>query len=110
MGGDIESSVAADLISLINNIDPDLNELASDAITTAIRKRNSIQVRQPINLIAITHGIDRRIRGTQSTDSLGGSNLPTFRGNFKQTYFIAGPDTSTEEVRPNGEQVFLTRL
>lgn len=110
VGGDEESSVAVDLISLINNIDPNLNELRSDAVTQVIRKRNAIQVRQPINLIALTHGIDRRIRGTQSEDFIGGTNLPTFQGNFKQTYFIAGPDTSTEDVRPDGEQVFLTRL
>jgi hypothetical protein len=110
VGGDDESEVASDLITLINNIDPDLNELSSDAITGTITKRGAIQVRQPITLIALTHGTDRRIRGTQSTNSIGGNNLPTFRGNFKQTYFIAGPNTSDEETRPDGEQVYLTRL
>lgn len=110
VGGDVESDVAADLISFINNIDPNINELRSDDITQVIRRRNAIQVQQPINLIALTHGIDRRIRGTQSEDFIGGTNLPTFQGNFKQTYFISGPDSSTDDVRPNGEQVFLTRL
>lgn len=109
-GGAIESEVAVDLISLINNINPDLNELASDEITRVIRKNGAVQVQQPINMIVLTHGIDRRIRGTQSKDVIGGGELPTFQGSFKQTYFIAGPDTSSEDVRPDGEQVFLTRI
>jgi len=110
VGGDVESAVADDLITFINNIDPNVTELRSAEMTQAIQRRNAIQVQQPINMIALTHGIDRRIRGTQSKDFIGGSNLPTFQGNFKQTYFIAGPDTSAEDVRPDGEQVFLTRL
>ena len=109
-GGDTESAVAVDLISFINNIDPNVNELSSDAITRVISKRNAVRVQQPITLIALTHGVDRRIRGTQSEDVIGGGDIPTFAGTYKQTYFIAGPDTSEEDVRPNGEQVFLTRI
>lgn len=108
--GDDESTVAIDLIKYINTIDPNLNELSSDEISKIIHQHNVAKIRQPINLIVLTHGSDRRIRGTQSTDVIGGSQLPTFKGNFKQTYFISGPDTSTDNPRPNGEQVFLVRL
>lgn len=110
IGGDNEETVAADLIDYINNIDPDLNELSTDEISKVIHRHSVTKVKQPINLIVLTHGSDRRIRGTQSTDVIGGTNLPTFQGNFKQTYFIAGPDTSTDDPRPNGEQVFLVRI
>lgn len=110
VGGNTEATVAQQIINFINSIDPDLNELASDDIAKIIRDQGALQVRQPINIIALTHGTDRRIRGTQSEDVIGGDNLPTFAGNFKQTFFIPGPDTSTEDVRPNGEQVFLVRL
>jgi len=109
-GGDNEATVADDLIDYINNIDPDLNELSADEISKIIHRHSVIKVKQPINLIVLTHGSDRRIRGTQSTDVIGGTNLPTFQGNFKQTYFIAGPDTSKDDPRPDGEQVFLIRL
>lgn len=108
-GGDDEATVAADLINYINAIDPDLNELSSDEVAKVIH-RHATKAKQPINLIVLTHGSDRRIRGTQSTDVIGGTNLPTFKGNFKQTYFIAGPDTSADDPRPNGEQVFLVRI
>ena len=110
VGGDSEDLVAADLISLINNIDPNVNELASDAVTKVITRRSAIRVQQPINMISLTHGVDRRIRGAQSTDVLGGGSTPTFAGTYKQTYFIAGPNTSSDDVRPDGEQVFLTRI
>jgi hypothetical protein len=109
-GGDDESAVAPDLITYINTIDPNLNQLSTDEITKIIHQHNVLKVKQPINLVVLTHGSDRRIRGTQSTDTIGGSDLPNFRGNFKQTYFISGPDTSTTNPRPNGEQIFLVRL
>lgn len=110
VGGDNEATVAIDLIRYINTIDPDLNELSSDEISKIIHHHSVTKVKQPINLIAITHGSDRRIRGSQSTNVIGGSQLPNFKGNFKQTYFISGPDTSNSSPRPNGEQVFLVRL
>lgn len=109
-GGDDEATVAVDLIKYVNTIDPDLNELSSDEISTIIHRHSVIKVKQPINLIVLTHGVDRRIRGTQSTDVIGGTSLPMFSGNFKQTYFISGPDTSASNPRPIGEQVFLVRL
>ncbi len=109
VGGDDEDTVAGDLITYINGIDPDLNELSSDEVSKIVRQHGAVKVKQPINLVVLTHGTDRRIRGTQSEDVIGGTNLPTFRGNFKQTYFISGPNTSGEDPRPNGEQVFLTR-
>jgi hypothetical protein len=109
VGGDDEDTVAGDLIKYINDINPDLNELSSDEISKIIRQHGAVKVKQPINLVVLTHGTDRRIRGTQSEDVIGGTNLPTFQGNFKQTYFISGPNTSGEDPRPNGEQVFLVR-
>ena len=103
--------IESDMLSAqIANIDPDLNELSSDEVAKIIRQQGASQVEQPIRLIVLTHGVDRRIRGTQSFNIIGGEELPTFSGTFKQTYFIAGPDTSEEDVRPNGEQVFLDRL
>jgi hypothetical protein len=110
VGGDSEAVVAEAIIKYIDTIDPNVNELVADDVAEIIRRRGASQVRLPINLIALTHGTDRRIRGAQSQDLIGGTSLPTFAGNFNQVYFIAGPDTSEDETRPSGEQVYLIRL
>ena len=109
-GGNAESTVATEIIAYINNIDPNINELSANEIGKIVNQQGATQVQRPIKMVVLTHGVDRRIRGTQSINVIGGTNLPTFSGTFKQTYFIAGPDTSSEDVRPSGEQVFLDRL
>lgn len=108
-GGSQVETVAADLITLIDNISPDYNQLTSDAIVTAVKMRGAMTVTLPITLLALVHGIDRRIRGVRSKDAIGAGTEPTFAGNFTQTYFISGPDTSKLDPRPIGEQVYLTR-
>lgn len=108
-GGSQIEIMTADLITLINNISPDYNQLTVDAIVTALKMRGATQVTTPITLLALVHGIDRRIRGIRSKNAIGAGSPPLFEGNFTQTYFIAGPDTSKLSPRPTGEQVFLSR-
>jgi hypothetical protein len=109
-GGDAESAVAADIISYVNNIDPDVGEIRADLIQDIIKKHGASTVTLPIVLITLFHGADRRIRGMRSETAIGIGNTPFFKGNFKQTYFIAGEDTSNSSPRPSGEQVFLKRF
>lgn len=108
-GGAAEDEVAAEIISYINNVDPNTNEIRADLVEDTIKRRGANTTQLPINLIALFHGIDRRIRGMRSETSIGIGDTPFFRGTFKQTYFIAGPNTSKESPRPSGEQVFLQR-
>ncbi len=108
-GGAIETTVATELINYINNIDPNTAEIRTDLIKDAITRRGAITVDLPITVIALFHGIDRRIIGMRSTKSIGLGDTPFFKGNFLQTYFIAGPDTSRSSIRPIGEQIFLRR-
>jgi len=108
-GGSGEGVAAADVISYINNIDPDVNEIRADLVENTIKRRGANTVDLPITLIALFHGTDRRIRGMRSETSIGIGDTPFFRGTFKQTYFISGPNTSKESPRPSGEQVFLRR-
>lgn len=109
-GGNAEDTVANEIIRYINNIDPNINELSANEIGKIVNQQGATQVQRPIKMVVLTHGVDRRIRGTQSINVIGGTSLPTFSGTFKQTYFIAGPNTSSDDVRPSGEQVFLDRL
>lgn len=108
-GGSTESTVATEIISYINNVDPDTNEIRTDLVEDVIKRRGANTVNLPLTLIALFHGTDRRVRGMRSETSIGIGNTPFFRGTFKQTYFIAGPDTSRANPRPSGEQVFLRR-
>lgn len=108
-GGAAESIVVTELINYINNIDPDTAEIRTDLIKDAITRRGATTVDLPITVIALFHGIDRRIVGMRSTKSIGLGDTPFFNGNFLQTYFIAGPDTSRSAIRPIGEQIFLRR-
>lgn len=109
-GGSDESVIAQDLIALINGISPDVNQLRADAVQDTIKRRGATSVTLPILLISLTHGSDRRIRGLRSTNVIGGlTGQAPFTGTFKQMYFIPGPDTSAQTVRPDGEQIFLKR-
>lgn len=108
-GGSVESTVAAEVINYINNINPDTAEIRTDLLKDAITRRGATTVDLPLTVIALFHGTDRRIRGMRSTKSIGIGDTPFFRGNFLQTYFISGPDTSRSTTRPSGEQVFLRR-
>lgn len=107
-GGSDTSVVAKDLIDLIKDIDPRDNELRVDAITRILQKRGARQIVLPIEVIALVHGLDRKIRGVRSKDGIG-LDFPVFKGVNKMIYFIPGPDSSTLDVRPDGEQVFLSR-
>lgn len=108
-GGSVEATVATEIITYINNIDPDTAEIRTDLLKDAITRRGATTVDLPLTVIALFHGIDRRIRGMRSTKSIGIGDTPFFKGTFKQTYFIAGPDTSSQSPRPVGEQIFLRR-
>lgn len=109
VGGSSTDIVAKDIINYINTIDPSRNILQVNKIVDLIRRKNATDVTLPIFVVSLTHGIDRKIRGMRSENAIGGSELAFFKGNFSQNYFISGPDTSTESVRPDGEQIFLKR-
>lgn len=108
-GGASEDIVAIEIIKYINNIGPDVAEIRSDLIQDIIKRKGAGTADLPITIITLFHGVDRKIRGMRSTKSIGITDIPFFKGNFLQSYFIAGPDTSNIKIRPSGEQIFLKR-
>lgn len=108
VGGSDEETVAKDIIKYINSLSSD-DEIRIDKVIDLIRKRNADRIILPIELIVLTHGIDRTVRVTRSQNSIG-LGEPVFEGTFAQTYFIPGEDTSGLAVRPDGEQIFLKRV
>jgi hypothetical protein len=108
-GGDAEADVATEIMSYISNIDPEVAEIRTDFIQDIIKRKGATKVQLPLTLIVLAHGTDRRVRGMRSMTYIGSDSLPYFKGNFKQAYFISGPDTSKSYPRPTGEQIFLRR-
>jgi hypothetical protein len=108
-GGSSEEDVAVEIIKYIDNIDPDTAEIRTDLLQDIVKRKGAGTADLPLTVISLFHGTDRQIRGMRSTKSIGIGDTPFFRGNFRQTYFIAGPNTSTDQIRPVGEQVFLKR-
>lgn len=109
VGGSDTDVLAKDLITYINNVPPAVNQLLASQVENTITRRGASKVTLPVTLIALVHDIDRKIRGLRSEDVIGAGVLPIFNGTYAQTYFIAGPDTSLIQPRPDGEQVFLKR-
>jgi hypothetical protein len=109
-GGDSETTLAPDVISYVNSIDPDINQLRADDIVGILKRGGATRVILPVTLVSLTHGNDRRIRGERSTSAIGyAASQPLFKGTAQQNYFIAGPDASKTTPRPSGEQVYLRR-
>lgn len=108
-GGSAENAVATEIIKYVDNIDPDTAEIRTDLLQDIIKRKGAGTADLPLTVIVLFHGSDRRIRGMRSTKSIGIGDIPFFKGNFRQTYFIPGPDTSKETTRPVGEQIFLRR-
>jgi len=109
VGGSDTSVVAKDLINYINTVPPSVNQLVASQVENIAVRRGATKVTLPLTLIALVHDIDRKIRGLRSKNAIGAGDVPIFNGTYAQTYFIAGPDTSNTQPRPDGEQVFLTR-
>lgn len=109
VSGSDTSVVAPDLINYINTIPPSVNQLVASQVENLIVRRGATKVVLPITLVALVHDINRKIRGLRSQNSIGAGDVPIFSGTYAQTYFIAGPDTSLTQPRPDGEQVFLKR-
>lgn len=108
VGGSSSDVVYTDLKDLINNITPDDNELRVDAIARILQKRTAKQVKMPIELVALVHGLDRKIRAIRSKNAIG-IDFPVFKGVNKMVYFIGGSNTSEQDPRPTGEQIYLKR-
>jgi hypothetical protein len=109
VGGSSTDIVAEDILAYISAISPNQNRIVADKIVSIAKQRSADQVVLPVTLIALVHGIDRKIRALRSTNAIGGNEVPVFKGTFQQSYFIAGPDSSKSTVRPVGEQVYLIR-
>ncbi len=109
IGGADTDITAKDVISYINTLIAEDNQIRVDALTDLLKKRLAKQITNPIQLVALVHGEDRSIRTLRSEDSIGILNDPIYDGQQRMIIFYAGQDVSKETTIPNQEYVKLTR-
>jgi hypothetical protein len=108
-GGSAPEVLAPDLLRYLANIPPQSNRIQVDAVVQCLQRRQTIRVKLPVTLLALVHGLDRKIVTLRSQDFIGAGMTPHFEGTFAQMVFIPGPDTSSLATRPDGEQIYLKR-
>lgn len=109
IGGADTDITAKDIISYINTLIAEDNQIRVDALTDLLKKRLAKQITNPIQLVALVHGENRTIRTLRSEDSIGILNDPIYDGQQKMIIFYAGQDVSKETEVPDLEFVKLTR-
>ncbi len=107
-GGSTEDVIAQDIIDFINSIPAEDNQIRIDALVKLCQRRGARSITMPLEVVSLTHGLDRRIKSIRSENSVG-IDFPVFKGVNKMVYFIPGPNVSKELIRPIGEQIYLKR-
>lgn len=108
-GGKDTDDVVKDVISYVNTLVADDNQLRADKINDITKKDLATQVDMPIELVALVHGVDRIIRTLRSENSIGVLDTPTYKGVPKAIAFYPGKDVSKETEIPDLEYVKATR-
>ncbi len=101
--------MAASIINFINSINPDIGELRVDNLNKILQTRGATRVTEPIELVGLVHGLDRKLRVMRSFDSIGIEDVPVFNGISKMLSFQAGPNTSSLPTNPDSEYTKLLR-
>jgi len=108
-GGADTTDVANDIISYINTLIIEDNQIRVDDLIDILKKRLANQIKNPIELLALVHGENRTIRTLRSKDSIGILNPAIYDGVTKMIVFYAGKDISKETTVPDLEFTKLIR-
>ncbi len=109
VGGEDTDAVGQDIIAYINTLIAEDNQIRADKINDVVKKRLASQVKMPIELVALVHGIDRNIRTLRSEDSIGILDVPIYKGVPRAIIFFSGKDVSKELTIPDVEYIKCTR-
>jgi hypothetical protein len=111
-GGAEPSALYEDIAALIDSIDPASDALAVSEVENVVRQGGSTDWTHPIELVAVTHDLDRRVVADRSIDRLGGTLDVPFNGSVRTSFFIPGVDESKQGEDEQGqpaEKIQLTR-
>jgi len=108
LGGSAPSTIAADIISYIDNIPV---ETAADVseVQDLIAKRGGNPI-TPTFVQSLLHDWGRRVWLEFSDNQLGGlETLVPYDGTARVSFFVPGPDVSGQDPLPSGERINLVR-
>ena len=105
-GGSAFDTIYTEVAALIRGLDP-LDELAVAAIEDILRSGGATDWTHPMEIVGVTHDLDRRVVADRTNDRLGGDTEVFFNGSNRTSYFIPGADGNRD--KEDGERVTLTR-
>lgn len=110
VGGGSPSAIAAEVIESIQLLEPTA-WLDLSKVEKILHKNSVTQYDHPSHLIVVTHDLDRRLVGSRSDSRIGEEDVE-FNGTNRTSFFIPGPDRSTEDVEadiPDGERIRMIK-
>lgn len=108
-GGASRAAVGAAFTEHINSLSP-VDALDLSRIERFFQRNDVESYEHPIDLIVVTHDLDRRLVESRSQNRLDDAS-EDFEGTNRTTYFIAGAVATAEDESDvaDGERIFLTR-
>jgi hypothetical protein len=109
-GGNTQAKIAGDIIDAIEALEP-VDDLDVSKLEKVLNNNSVIRYDHPVQVIIVTHDLDRRLVGFRSVNKIGEDEV-VFNGSNRTTFFIAGPDTSgfeNEGSIPDGERTYIIR-
>ena len=108
--GDSSAVIAEAIQAHVEGLEP-LDDLDVSELEKVLHDHSVLRYDHPVEVIVVTHDLDRRIVGTRSSNRVG-ENEVVFNGSNRTSFFIPGPDRSSETDEsqvPIGERVYLRR-
>jgi hypothetical protein len=108
-GGESASAAAKAIQEWINGLNAD-DDLRVSSIHGILHRHGYSTYRSPIELLSVTHDLDRRLVGWRSFDRLTDAEVP-YHGSSRITAYVAGPDRSAVADAvdvPPGERIRLS--
>jgi hypothetical protein len=108
-GGNTASKVASEIKDHINGLSA-VEELDISKIEKILHRNVVTRYDHPVEIITLTHDLDRRIVGHRSDNRLSDDDI-AYNGTNRTTFFIAGKDHSATDDAdvPDGERIRLTQ-
>jgi hypothetical protein len=96
-GGPSEDVAGTDIEDYVNNLGPE-DELEISDLEAMLTRRGSAYVQHPMELVSVTHDIDRNLVVDRSEDKIGGTTVP-YNGTARVSSFFARVGEGLNVVR-----------
>ena len=96
-GGPSEGTAGSDLEDYVNSLGPE-DELEVSDLEALLTRRGATYVRHPLELVSVTHDLDRDLVVERSEDKIGGTTVP-YNGTARISSFFAKTGEGLNVVR-----------